>query len=169
MTDYFQPIPDSSDPEVVSAYDEVFFWSARFGVLLFKHLGLRRNSHILDLACGTGFPLFELAHLCGRSCQLTGVDVWKEALERARAKLKVYDLPNVQLVEADAAALPFADASFDLIVSNLGINNFADPQAALNECFRVARPGARIALTSNLQGHMREFYTLYRVVLTELG
>jgi SAM-dependent methyltransferase len=139
MTDYLRKKLDFTNPELVAAYDQVFLWSARFGELLFKHLELRRNLRVLDLACGTGFPLLELAHMLGRSCELVGVDMWKEALERARLKLKVYDLPNVQLVEADGAALPFPDASFDLIVSNLGINNFAHPQAALAECFRVTK------------------------------
>jgi arsenite methyltransferase len=168
MTGYLHHKLDFADPELVAVYDEVFLWSARFGELLFKHLPLRRNLHVLDLACGTGFPLFELAHLLGGSCEFVGVDVWKEALERARLKCKVYGLSNVQLVEADGAALPFSDASFDLIVSNLGVNNFADPQAALEECFRVLKAGGRLALTTNLQGHMQEFYKVFREVLTEL-
>ncbi len=168
MTDYLRQELDFADPELVAVYDEVFLWSARFGELLFKHLPLRRNLRVLDLACGTGFPLFELAHMLGGSCELVGVDVWKEALERAQLKMKVYGLPNVQLVEADGAALPFADASFDLIVSNLGVNNFANPQAALAECFRVLKAGGTLALTTNLQGHMREFYNVFREVLTEL-
>jgi arsenite methyltransferase len=104
MTDYLLQKLDFSDPELVAVYDEVFLWSARFGELLLKHLPLRRNLRVLDLACGTGFPLFELAHLLGGSCELVGVGVWKEALQRARLKLKVYGLPNVQLVEADGAA-----------------------------------------------------------------
>lgn len=168
MTEYPRQKLDLANPELVSVYDEVFLWSARFGELLLKHLELRRNLRVLDLACGTGFPLFELAHMLGRSCELVGVDVWKEALERARLKLKVYGLPNVQLVEADGAVLPFPDASFDLIVTNLGVNNFANPQAALAECLRVLKAGGNIALTTNLQGHMQEFYNLFREVLTEL-
>lgn len=168
MTAYLRRELDFTSPELVATYDEVFLWSARFGELLFKHLELRRNLRVLDLGCGTGFPLFELAHMLGRSCEIVGVDVWKEALERARLKLKVYDLPNVRVVEADGAALPFPDASFDLVVSNLGINNFADPQATLAECFRVTKAEGKIALTTNLQGHMQEFYTVFREVLTEL-
>jgi ubiquinone/menaquinone biosynthesis C-methylase UbiE len=167
-TDYLHQKLDFANPELVAVYDEVFLWSARFGELLFKHLPLRRSARVLDLACGTGFPLFELAHRLGRSCELVGVDVWKEALERARRKLKVYGLSNVQLVEADGAALPFPDSSFDLIVSNLGVNNFANPQAALAECFRVLKAGGTLALTTNLQGHMHEFYKVFREVLTEL-
>lgn len=168
MTSYLRDALDFTTAEFVASYDQTLLWSARFGELLFKHLELRGNQRVLDLGCGTGFPLFELAHMLGRSCEFVGVDVWKEALERAEFKLKIYDLPNVQLVEADGAALPFSDASFDLIVSNLGVNNFANPQATLAECFRATKAGGSIALTTNLQGHMQEFYTVYRDVLTEL-
>ena len=151
------------------AYDELSFWSSRFGALLFDHLELRPNVIGLDIACCTGFPLFELAHAHGPSSHFTGLDVWPDAIRRARRKLAVYRLTNVALHEGDAAAMPFPDASFDLITSNLGINNFADPPAAMRECHRVARPGARIALTTNLTGHMAAFYTVFRETLRELG
>jgi SAM-dependent methyltransferase len=65
--------------------------------------------------------------------------------------------------------MPFEDASFDLVVSNLGLNNFDNPPAALSECYRVLRPGGRLALTTNVKGHWREFYEVFRAVLTETG
>lgn len=111
--------------------------------LPFQHLTLHPHLAILDLACGTGFPLFELAQVYGSSCQVTGIDLWKEAVERARTKQQVYQLPNVQILEADAAHLPFQENEFDLIVSHLGVNNFADPEAVLTECFRVASRSQR--------------------------
>ncbi|HYC61264.1 MAG TPA: methyltransferase domain-containing protein [Thermoanaerobaculia bacterium] len=151
------------------AYDELSFWSARFGALLFEHLELRPNVDGLDVACGTGFPLFELAHAHGPSSRWTGVDIWPAAIKRARRKLAVYGLSNVELHEGDAAALPFDDATFDLITSNLGVNNFADPLAAVRECHRVARPGARIVITTNFTGHLADFYDIYRKTLRELG
>lgn len=144
------------------AYDELSFWASRFGALLFEHLDLRRGIDGLDLACGAGFPLFELAHTHGPSSRFTGVDLWYDALARARRKLAVFGCTNVTLVHADAAALPFCDESFDLITANLGINNFDNVPAALAECHRVARSGARIALTTNLTGHMAAFYEVFR-------
>jgi len=160
----------ASHPDYAAgAYDELSLWAARFGLLLLEHLELRRGIKGLDVACGAGFPLFELAHLHGPSSQFTGLDVWPAALERARRKHAVFATPNLELVEADAVAMPFDDASFDLITSNLGVNNFADPPAAVTECFRVARPGARIALTTNLTGHFDAFYAVFRATLRELG
>lgn len=153
---------------IARVYDELSFWSSRFGALLFDNLELRRGMNILDVGCGTGFPLFHLAHLHGGSCRVTGIDVWAEGLERARVKLETYGLPTVRIIRADAAAMPFADEEFDLIVLNLIVNNFAAPEASLSECFRVAKPGARIVLTSNLVGHMQTFYDYYREVLLEL-
>jgi ubiquinone/menaquinone biosynthesis C-methylase UbiE len=144
------------------AYDELSFWSSRFGALLFDNLELRPNVRGLDVACGTGFPLIELAHAHGPSSHFTGLDLWAPALQRARRKLAVFGLTNVELREGDAQQMPFADESFDLITSNLGINNFDDPPAAMRECFRVARNGARVAMTTNLTGHMAEFYELFR-------
>lgn len=151
------------------AYDELSFWSSRFGALLFDHLELKTNITGLDVACGTGFPLFELAHAHGPSSRFTGLDIWPEAIVRARRKLAIYGLSNVVLQEGDGAAMPFPNAHFDLIVSNLGINNFVDPPAVLAECHRVAKAGARIALTTNVTGHMAAFYDLFRQTLRELG
>jgi arsenite methyltransferase len=157
-----------NDPDSASALDEVSLWAARFGLFLFSHLELRPNLNILDLACGTGFPLFELAQMHGASCQVTGIDVWKQGIERARWKGNIYQYSNVRILEADATQLPFEDATFDLIVSNLGANNFTDPDAVFAECFRVAKSGARIVLTTNTMGHMSEFYEVFREILLEL-
>ena len=168
MSDFLHRTYDLHQPGLASAFDQVSFWSARFGAFLFEHLPLRPNLAILDLACGTWFPLFELAQVYGATCQVTGIDQWKEAVERARAKQQVYQVPNVQILEADAAQLPFGEREFDLIVSHLGINNFADPEAVLSECFRVAKPQATLVLTTNPSGHMREFYELFHEVLQEL-
>src|SRR5712691_1804159 len=78
-------------------------------------------------------------------------------------------IENVRLIEHDAAELDLPEASIDVVVSNLGINNFANADAVLRTCFRVAKPGGRLVLTTNLVGHMREFYDVYRATLIELG
>ena len=168
MPDFLQRTHDLHQPGLASVFDQVSFWSARFGAFLFQHLPLRPNLNILDLACGAGFPLFELAQVYGTSCQVTGIDLWKEAVERARSKQNLYQFPNVTILEEDAMHMPFQEHEFDLIVSNLGVNNFTDPQAVLTECFRVAKPCASLVLTTNPVGHMREFYALFHEVLLEL-
>ena len=169
MTDYLTRSADYEDPAIASSLDELSLWSSYFGALLLDNLAMQGGIQALDLGCGTGFPLFELAQRHGASCRFVGVDIWVSGLARAALKYKVHALPNVHLVRADGARLPFPAARFDLIVSNLGLNNFADPPAALAECARVARPGARLVLTTNPRGHMQEFYTVYRELLTEQG
>jgi ubiquinone/menaquinone biosynthesis C-methylase UbiE len=148
-------------------YDETSFWSARFGALLFDHLEIRRDIRGLDVGCGTGFPLIELAHLHGPPSHFTGIDIWGDALARARAKLELHGLANVDIIEADVASMPFPDAYFDLVVSNTGINNFPDAGAALRECRRVAKTGARLVLTTNAQGHFAALYALLDAILDE--
>lgn len=158
---------DFASPDVVSAYDELPLWSAMFGLLLLDEVPLAGVRAALDVGCGTGFPLIELAERLGPTVHVDGVDVWTAGLARAASKIASRGTPNVTLHEASASSLPFDDASFDLIVSNLGINNFDDRVAALRECRRVARPGATLALTTNLQGHMREFYEVFATVLDD--
>jgi ubiquinone/menaquinone biosynthesis C-methylase UbiE len=150
-------------------YDETSFWSARFGVLLFDHLEIRRGIRGLDVGCGTGFPLIELAHAHGTSSHFTGIDIWADALERARVKLELHGLTNVDIIEADAATMPFPNAHFDLVVSNIGINNFRDARAALRECRRVAKTDARLVLTTNAQGHFAALYALLDAILNRSG
>jgi ubiquinone/menaquinone biosynthesis C-methylase UbiE len=158
---------DFEDPRVVAAYDELPLWSAPFGMLLLERVPLAPDSVVLDVGCGTGFPLLELAQRLGPRATVYGVDPWRAALGRARAKMEQYGLANVDLVEGDGAALPFGDGFFDLVVSNLGVNNFEDADGAMRECLRVARPGGRLVLTSNWRGHMDEFYRVFRDVLAE--
>jgi ubiquinone/menaquinone biosynthesis C-methylase UbiE len=160
---------DFSRPDVLVAYDELPLWSAMFGLLLLEEVPLRGVRAALDVGCGTGFPLLEIAERLGSTADVHGVDVWAAGLQRAREKARARATPNVTLHECSAAAMPFADQSFDLIVSNLGVNNFDDRDAAIGECRRVARSGASLALTTNLQGHMGELYAVFDEVLGEAG
>jgi arsenite methyltransferase len=169
LTDYLDTGIDYTTAEFASTFDELPFWSARFGALLLDHLELQAGITAVDLACGTGFPLFELARRHDLTSRFYGVDVWKTALAHAEKKRQVYGASNVMLVDGSGAALPFADNSVDLIVSNLGINNFEDASAAFADCARVLKPGGRLAVTTNLKGNMAEFYAAYRLTLTELG
>jgi SAM-dependent methyltransferase len=97
------------------------------------------------------------------------VDPWEAAMKRLTRKLDHLCIQNVRTLVQDVATIDVPDASVDLIVSNLGINNFENPEAALRSCFRVAKPGASLFLTTNLLGHMAEFYDAYRSVLVKLG
>ena len=90
-------------------------------------------------------------------------------MNRLRRKLDHFGIRNVRVMIEDAGTVALPEGSVDLIVSNLGINNFEKPEEVLRNCFRVARKGAKLFLTSNLVGHMAEFYEVFRDVLVELG
>ena len=160
---------DVTDAKTISSYDETWLWSARFGLMLLDRIDLRPDMRVLDVGCGTGFPLFALGAALGPSSTVVGLDPWAGALRRAALKRDAYGMAQAHLIRADAARMPFADASFDLVTSNLGVNNFDDAQAAIRECARVLRPGGRIAITTNLQGHMQELYDTFRAVLEGRG
>ena len=160
---------DHKKPEFGDLYDELPLWSAPFGLILLEQVELRPGMTILDVGAGTGFMAIELAQRCGSDAKVIAVDPWAAAMKRLTRKLDHLGIQNVRAIVEDVAAIDLPDASVDLIVSNLGINNFDNPEAALRSCFRVAKPGAKLFLTTNLVGHMCEFYDAYRSVLLELG
>src|SRR5215472_8880890 len=156
---YLEPI-DFKTPDFGDLYDELPLWSAPFGLMLLEHVTLRPGMTVLDVGAGTGFMTIELAQRCGPDAKVIAVDPWAAAMTRLSRKLAYLGIQNVRTLVKDVATTDLADASVDLIVSNLGINNFDNPEAALQACFRVARPGARLFLTTNLVGHMAEFYEI---------
>src|SRR5262249_4747163 len=150
-------------------YDELPLWSAPFGLLLLERVPVKPGITVLDVGAGTGFLTVELAQRCGPSAKVIAVDPWKSGMARLARKISHLGLDNVRLLEQDAAKLDLPDASVDVVVSNLGINNFENAGEVLKACFRVSKPGARLLLTTNLVGHMNEFYEIYRATLVELG
>jgi len=160
---------DVTRPELGEVYDELPLWSAPFGLLLLDCIPMKPGLTFLDVGAGTGFLTLELAQRCGPEAKVIAVDPWKVGMDRLRRKLDYLGLANVVLIEQDAAVVDQPDASVDVIVSNLGINNFENPGAVLSTCFRIAKPDASLILTTNLMGHMSELYDVYRATLVELG
>ena len=96
----------------------------------------------LDVGCGTGFLALLLAELGHR---VVGVDAADEMLDLARAKAEAAGLA-IDLRRSDADGLPFAEASFDLVVERHVLWTLPDPVASLREWARVLRPGGRVVL-----------------------
>jgi SAM-dependent methyltransferase len=92
----------------------------------------------LDLCCGHGNVSEALV---SRGCEVVGVDFSPAMLAFAREKM-----PRATFTEADAQDLPFEDAEFDIVVSNLGVCHVPDQPRALAEVRRVLRPGGRFAM-----------------------
>ncbi len=167
MTDYLDSKISLSDPNFARTYDELPLWSAPFGLLLLEHIPLRRGTVALDVGCGTGFPLVELAGRLGPEARVYGLDPWGEALEQVKQKADLRRLRNIIVTHGTSEAMPFEASFFDLIVSNVGLNNFSHAERAMSECFRVLKPGGTLAITSNLVGHFEEFYRAFEEVLED--
>jgi len=161
--------PPEDDPDLAAAIDELPLWSAPFGLMLLEAVPLEPGATVLDVGCGTGFPLLELAHRLGPGARLLGLDPWRAVLGRARAKCRTQGVAHVLLVRGVAERLPLRDAVVDLVVSNNGLNNVQELQKALRECARVTRPGGRLAFTMNLPETMRAFYDVLEETLACRG
>lgn len=168
MTGYLsRPGFDFESRQAAVNYDQQPNWSGYFGEMIFRHMPLKSNLCVLDVGCGTGYPTLELSQRLGASCRIHGIDIWRTALRRAQDKIRGLEVSNVSLSACDAEALCFIDQAFDLIVSNVGINNFGSPEAVFRECCRVAKPDALLAVTTNPRGHMAEFYAHYEATLKD--
>ncbi len=168
MTDYLSYTFKDS-PEFVQTFDELPLWSAPFGLLLLKHITLKPGITAVDIGSGSGFPLMELAGRLGKTAKLYGVDPWANANTRARLKIKNYGYTNIEILECPADKIPLPDSSADLVVSNLGINNFDQPAVIFKECNRILKSDGKLALTTNINGHWKEFYDLFEQTLLQLG
>jgi SAM-dependent methyltransferase len=105
---------------------------------------LQRGSHVLDVACGTG----NLAVLAaGRGCVVSGVDIAGNLIAQARTRAAEEGL-RIDFKEGDAEAMPFADGSFDLVVSMFGVMFAPRPDVVAAELWRVTKPGGQIALAN---------------------
>lgn len=153
---------------LVEVFDELPLWSAPFGLKLLDSVDYKKNCTALDIGCGAGFPLTELAMRLGSGSKVYGIDPWKEAMLRAQKKLDFYEIQNVELIDGSAEHIPLPDHSLDLITSNNGINNIEDIEAVYGECFRVLKPGGQFIQTMNTDQSMIEFYDILQEVLTEI-
>jgi ubiquinone/menaquinone biosynthesis C-methylase UbiE len=96
-----------------------------------------RGRHVLEVGCGAGV---DLARFARGGAEVTGVDVAASAVALARANFDQQGLHG-HLEVADAEHLPFPDASFDLVYAHGVVQYTANPQALVDECYRVLRPG----------------------------
>lgn len=101
---------------------------------------------VLDVGCGAGATLVQLAELTGPAGRVIGVDTGPLVL--ATAGRRTARLPSVTLLQQDAAALRLPDASLDGIFSRFGTMFFADPVSAFRNLRRMLRPGGRFAFVS---------------------
>src|SRR5271165_5855311 len=124
-------------------FGAVFERGRRAAVAAAEEIGGR----ILEVGVGTGISL------PGYSSQnrVIGIDLSAAMLRKAQQRVTRLSLTNVENLEVmDAEHLSFPDASFDVVVANLVISTVPNPQAALDECARMLRPGGEMILVSRI-------------------
>jgi len=132
--------------KLATVYDVFFGPILHPGRLLaLQRMGIEPGDRVLEVGCGTGIN----AALYPHSCHVTGIDFSASMLEKARGRVRRKRLQHVQLMEMDAAALTFADASFDIVYAPYLVNCVSDPLQVVREMRRVCKPGGKIVILNH--------------------
>ncbi len=144
---------------VLLSYGQDRRWKARLVALAQP----RRGARVLDLACGTGDIAYLLAN---RGASVTGLDVTHRMLELASRKAST---ARAAFTAGDMMALPFAEATFDLVTVGYGLRNVPELEPAIREIQRVLRPGGRVVSLDFNRPEQRLVRTAYLGYLTTVG
>ena len=112
---------------------------------LFKQADLHPESQVLEVACNMGTTAMEIATQF--QCHITGIDMDKQALEKAKKNIADHGLSDLVTIQmADASKLPFDDNSFDVVINEAMLTMYGDKAKAklLQEYYRVLKPGGRL-------------------------
>ncbi len=109
-------------------------------------LYLKKGERVLDVATGPGVAALIAADKVGSAGEVVATDISEKMVETARAAAGGRGITNMRFERADAEELDYPDASFDAVICALGLMFPADPQRAIEEMFRVLKPGGRAAV-----------------------
>lgn len=149
------------DAEIWPAYAQ------RFGAMLLGALPPRPTARVVEVGCATGALTLELVRRWGDDTHVVALDE-PAFLAHARPRLAPAG-DHVELRASSPGALPLADATADVALSNLAAAASEDPARAVRELARVVVPGGTVAVTAPLRGTWAEFLDIFRDVLLENG
>ncbi len=146
-------------------YDVVFGGVFKSGRAQTAEAANRIGGKILEAGLGTGISL----PLYRKDCRLTGIDLSPSMLEKARECAQRHGLTNVDAIEVmDVEQLRFPDESFDVVIAQYVVTAVPDPEKALDEFFRVLKPGGEIIIATRIsaQGGIRDRIEKWLMPLT---
>lgn len=149
--------------------DYIWKESRHVGEWLASEIDPRPGQTILDVAAGPGDTGFVAAKLVGDSGRVISTDFSLEMVEVARARAKQLGISNAEFKVLDAENMDLPDETADAVVCRWGFMLMQDPQAALNECWRVLRAGGRFSCSVWGRPEDNPWVTLTGMVMTQQG
>ena len=107
---------------------------------------IRPGERVLDVATGTGVAAFTASDLVGPKGEVVATDISEKMVQAVQEEAERRNITNMAFQRVDAEDLAFPDASFDVVLCVLGLMYPADPQRAIEQFYRVLRPGGRAAV-----------------------